>query len=98
MAGKFTYKKFANINLDDPFFDSLKADYPGTENSTEFCTWFSKKAALDAKALVYENESGVGAFVYIKKENEVIQLVDAPNLPASDRVKLGTMKISDLHR
>lgn len=98
MAGKFEYKKFADINLDDPFFDSLKADYPGTENSTEFCTWFNKKAESDEEALVYENESGIGAFLYIKKEKEVIQLVDAPDLPASDRMKLGTMKISDLHR
>ncbi len=98
MAGKFAYKKFADIDLDDSFFDSLKADYPGTENSTEFCTWFNQKAALDTKALVYENESGIGAFIYIKKENEVIQLVDAPDLPASERLKLGTIKISDLHR
>lgn len=29
MAGKFSLKKFADINLNDEFFDSLKADYPG---------------------------------------------------------------------
>ena len=34
MAGRFSLKKFADINLNDEFFDSLKADYPGTENST----------------------------------------------------------------
>lgn len=98
MAGKFAYRWFSEINLNDPFFDSLKADYPGTENSTEFCTWFNKKAVSNAKALVYENESGVGAFVYIKEEKEVIQLIDAPDLPAVERLKLGTVKISDLHR
>ncbi|MDD2958953.1 MAG: hypothetical protein PHR92_10590 [Lachnospiraceae bacterium] len=98
MAGKFLYKVFSEINLEDPFFDSLKADYPGTQNSTEFCTWFKKKANANSKALVYESESGVGAFVYIKKENEEIELADAPNLAACERVKLGTIKISDLHR
>ena len=98
LAGKFAYKKFADINLADSFFDSLKADYPGTETSTEFCTWFNKKASSGTKALVYEDETGVGAFVYIKEENESINLVDADSLPALDRIKLGTMKISDLHR
>lgn len=44
MAGRFSLKKFADINLNDKFFDSLKADYPGTENSTGFIEWFTKKA------------------------------------------------------
>lgn len=34
MAGKFERKRFSEINLNDPFFDSLKADYPGTSSST----------------------------------------------------------------
>lgn len=29
MAGKFLLKKFADIDLEDSFFDSLKVDYPG---------------------------------------------------------------------
>ena len=45
MAGKFERKLFSDINLDDPFFDSLKADYPGTSTSTGFVTWFKRKAA-----------------------------------------------------
>ena len=28
MAGKFERKRFSEIDLNDPFFDSLKADYP----------------------------------------------------------------------
>ena len=28
MAGNFSLKKFSDIDLNDPFFDSLKADYP----------------------------------------------------------------------
>lgn len=98
LGGKFAYKKFADIDLKDSFFDSLKADYPGTATSTGFCTWFGKKVLSDAKALVYEDKTGIGAFIYIKEENEPINLVDAPTLPAVDRIKLGTMKISDIRR
>ena len=73
MAGKFSLKKFADINLSDEFFDSLKADYPGTENSTGFIEWFMKKAEIGATALVFEDEIGVGAFVVLKIEEEEIQ-------------------------
>ena len=31
------YTKFKDINIDDPFFDSLKQDY------AEFTHWFAKK-------------------------------------------------------
>ena len=44
MAGRFSLKHFSDINLDAPFFDSLKADYPGTANSTGFVEWFHKKS------------------------------------------------------
>ena len=53
MAGKFERKPFSEINLDDPFFDSLKADYPGSEASTGFVEWFHRKAAEGKKALVF---------------------------------------------
>ena len=43
MAGKFYLKSFSDINLSDPFFDSLKADYPGSATSTGFIDWFYKK-------------------------------------------------------
>ena len=33
------WKNFKDINLNDPFFDSLKQDYQGFE------TWFYKKAS-----------------------------------------------------
>ncbi len=29
MPGKFSLRKFSEINLDDPFFATLKNDYPG---------------------------------------------------------------------
>lgn len=46
MAGKFERKRFSEIDLNDPFFDSLKADYPGTSSSTGFVQWFTKKLLM----------------------------------------------------
>lgn len=36
MTGKFVHKKFSDIDINDPFFDSLKQDYPKTSTSAEF--------------------------------------------------------------
>ena len=55
MAGKFERKSFSEINLNDPFFDSLKADYPGSATSTSFIKWFRKKTDQGERALVFED-------------------------------------------
>ncbi len=98
MAGKFHWKLFSEIDLADPFFDSLKADYPGTENSSEFGVWFQKKARTSEQALVYEDEYGIGAFVAIKPEAESIELSNGAILPAIERVKICTIKIGERHQ
>lgn len=96
MAGKFQRKCFSEINLDDPFFDSLKADYPGTANSTGFITWFRKKASSGKTALVFEDELGIGAFINLKPdEAEEIQLADGRVLPKVVRLKITTIKIDE---
>lgn len=97
MAGKFLLKKFADIDLDDAFFDSLKADYPGNENSTGFVEWFNKKANDGATALVFEDEIGVGAFVVLKNEDEEIRL-DSGILPNVKRIKISTFRIAERFR
>jgi hypothetical protein len=98
MAGKFSLKKFVDIDLEDAFFDSLKADYPGTESSTGFVEWFEKKAKLGATALVFEDEIGVSAFIVLKdNEEESISLQDTV-LPTKKRTKISTIKITDRHQ
>ena len=62
MAGKFERKRFSEIDLNDPFFDSLKADYPGTSSSTGFVQWFTKKAADGKRALVFEEHDNFRLF------------------------------------
>lgn len=97
MAGKFSLKKFSDINLNDPFFDSLKNDYPGTANSTGFTDWFKKKSVNGATALVFEDEIGIGAFVALKAEYEEIK-TQTGALSAENRMKVSTLKISERHR
>ncbi|MFY0544946.1 N-acetyltransferase [Brevibacillus sp. H7] len=86
MSGFIQLKKFQEINLNDPFFDSLKADYPGFE------VWFVKKAS--EQAYVYENDQGfLEAFLYLKKEEGPVTDI-VPPLDSKTRVKIGTMKIN----
>ena len=42
--------KFCDIDLSDPFFDSLKQDYP------EFSEWYTKKAKKGAKAFMQKDD------------------------------------------
>ena len=94
MAGRFSLKHFSDISLDDPFFDSLKADYPGTANSTGFVDWFHKKSDTGASALVFEDEIGIGAFVVLKDEDEEIILQHGV-LPKRKRMKISTFRIAE---
>lgn len=84
-------RKFSDINLEDTFFDSLKASYP------EFSDWFNKKAKQGESAYVFMNESGeVMDFLYLKNENEEMTDV-TPVLPAKKRLKVGTFKLLPRH-
>ena len=76
--------RFADCDIEDPFFDSLKIDYP------EFCTWFGKKSSAGTTAFVSKGDDGhIQAFVYVKEEeNEAVG-----DLPPEDRLKIGTLKI-----
>jgi hypothetical protein len=81
-------KKFSEINLKDPFFESLKADYP------EFESWFNKKSRSNSGAFVeYDKENNILDFLYLKVENDTIDDV-IPILPAAKRLKVGTFKIT----
>lgn len=93
MAGKFDWQRFSSVDLSDAFFDSLKADYP------EFVDWFSKKQREDKSALVYNDEGGIGAFLYLKRENIgddqsslVVDNVEMSNIP---RLKIGTLRLAE---
>jgi len=88
MPGSFQSVLFSDVSVDDAFFDSLKEDYP------DFTGWFARKSAEGESALVYRDDLGIGAFVYLKDENEVIELA-GQTLPAESRLKIGTLKVAD---
>ena len=99
MAGKFERKLFSQLNPDDPFFDSLKADYPGSAKSTGFINWFHKKAVEGKRALVFEDEQGIGAFINLKPgEDEEIRLSNGSTLPKLKRLKITTIKIDERYQ
>lgn len=97
MAGKYSLTKFADIDFDDPFFDSLKKDYPGSENSTGFVEWANQKAKEGATALTFDDEEGVGAFIRLKDENEPIYMKEGILEPAP-RTKISTLRIAERFR
>ena len=98
MAGKFQWKHFSKIDLNDTFFESLKNDYPGNANSTGFSEWFKNKSGDGSTALVFEDHDGLGAFVYLKEEDEVIKLKGASALAAVPRIKIGTLRLAERYR
>jgi hypothetical protein len=78
-----------NLNLDDPFFDQLKHEYP------EFSVWYKKKSKAGEKAWVYQREdNSIGAFLLLKKEDDLIEL-STQILPKTPRIKISTLKVAE---
>lgn len=79
-------EKFKNIDLEDPFFDSLKEGY------AEFENWFHRKSE-ESSYVMYDDFGKVQAFLYLKEEHgEVTDTT--PSLPADHYLKVGTFKIN----
>lgn len=75
-----------NLNINDPFFDSLKKDYP-------FEKWFKERKKEGRKCWVYFFEDGsIGALLIYKVENEVLD--SFPPFPAKERLKLSTFQVT----
>lgn len=78
---------FGDIDLNDPFFNSFRIDYP------DFNKWFNRKA--DEEAYVsYDDDGRIAAFLYIKREGpgEDYSDIHPPFQPAR-RLKIGTFKV-----
>lgn len=87
MPGSFRPTPFSDVSLSDSFFDSLREDYP------RFDEWFAGKSEAGETALVHRDDDGIGAVVYLKEENEAVELLDGA-LPALPRLKIGTLKVA----
>ncbi|KXS44945.1 MAG: hypothetical protein AWU59_162 [Methanolobus sp. T82-4] len=75
-----------DINIDQPFFDSLKEDYPGFED-----WWFEKCVKQGRKCWIYEEDKVIKAFLMLKDEDQSIDT--SPPVPAGRRVKITTLKV-----
>lgn len=87
ILNNITHKTFAEIDLQDPFFQSLREDYPG------FDEWFKRKSNQDA-FVQYVDKKLVG-FLYLKVEKLCVDDV-VPPIYADKILKVGTFKI-DAH-
>lgn len=84
-------KRFSDIDLNDPFFDSLRASYP------EFDEWYHKKAVAGDTAYCYYINDELKDFLYLKIEKEKLADIE-PVLPAKKRLKVGTFKVENNNR
>jgi rRNA-processing protein FCF1 len=76
-----------NLDVNDPFFDTLKGDYP----RGEFEGWLKKISAEPRKCWVFRNKGRVEALLIYKIEDEPIDA--SPYLPKKKRLKLCTLKV-----
>lgn len=84
-------QQFSDIDLNDSFFDSLRASYP------EFNEWYNKKAAAGATAYCYYVDNELKDFLYLKIEEEELSDL-TPVLPVKRRLKVGTFKVDNEDR
>lgn len=75
-----------DINLNQPFFDSLKEAYQDFE-----WWWYEKCVKQSRKCWIYEEEKVIKAFLMLKEEDQPIET--SPPVPAGRRVKITTLKV-----
>ncbi|MCX9025001.1 MAG: hypothetical protein OIN85_02760 [Candidatus Methanoperedens sp.] len=79
-----------NLNINDPFFYSLKEEY----GKLNFEKWFKEISRKARRCWVHFNEdNSIGALLIYKIESESIDDV-TPYLPAKKRLKLSTFKVT----
>ena len=60
-----TQRTFGSVNLEDPFFQSLRNDYPG------FDEWFKGKHDEDV-FVQYDDNNCIIGFLYLKIEHDKV--------------------------
>ena len=77
---------FAEVDLNDSFFDSFREDY------NEFDNWFKSK--FDKVCYVCYSDNNLTAFLYIKVEDETENYSEIkPAFEKKKRLKIGTLKV-----
>jgi hypothetical protein len=84
-----------NLDLADPFFDSLKHDYPQVGSSPAFEDWFRAKSREHRRCYVsYQSPDRIGA-LFIKKIEDAAIDDAVPPLPKKKRLKIALLKVTD---
>lgn len=80
-----------NMELEDPFFESLREDYDG------FVNWFKDKQEKEKKAFIIRNENReVTSFLMLKEEEaDDDDKTFFKKLPEVKRLKVSTFKVTD---
>lgn len=82
--------RFRDIDLRDPFFDSLRSAYP------DFDSWFLKKSRNGQFAYVtYDDNGQIVAMMYLKDEDGYDDSIEP--ILGGRRLKIGTFKIDFEH-
>lgn len=77
---------FGEVDVRNPFFDSLRNDYP------DFNRWFNRKS--EEPAYICLQEERLVAFLYLKVEDRQEPYNDiVPPFPLKKRIKIGTFKV-----
>jgi acetyltransferase (GNAT) family protein len=77
--------RFSELNLEDPFFDSLKAAY------RRFPIWCARKGDEELY-VVREDNHQLSGMIYLKREDGEVADI-RPTLPKGRWLKVGTLKI-----
>lgn len=77
--------KFNKLDINDPFFDSLKDGY-----AADFVGWFEKKK--DEDLYVVDDGPVLSGMVYLKREDGEVKDIKPP-LPDQAWLKVGTFKL-----
>ena len=84
---KFEIKKFKECNIEDPFFDSLKDDYPN------FTQWFYNHP--ERPVYINEGKQGINALLILKDEESDQIILKDTTLPIKPRIKICTLKLNE---
>jgi len=83
---ELSYGPISGVKVSDPFFDTLRADYPG------FDQWIARKTGEPAYAF-RRDDGGLDGFLYLKREDGTVADVQ-PELHSAKRLKVGTLKVN----
>ena len=85
MSDYIERRRFEEIDISEPFFDSLKRTYKG------FAGWYSSRPEREAFVL-YNSEGKLSAFLHLKIEHDLVDDCN-PKIAADRIVKIATFKV-----